>query len=395
MFGKKKYFLKILNIVESRKKMKQYKLLEIQIQYDLYLKKFYNTYKQAHQLSYNELYSLIVEDVFAESDFIHQQLNRMGIESKIVFYNNRSLQRKWKVDSKAMSYFDILISQIKDFKPDVIMISDAGYFSFDETVFIKECLGSGKIKLVSFHFTTLNEMFKKNAILYDQIYTGNKTWLYFMRKLGLPAYLLRHAFEPSILDRLSNYERNNKICFLGSIYVENSIHTNRLDMLDKLIKANLPYDFYGNIYGTIQDLISNKECKKYIGIIAEIVSNMRSGVFGLEYYNIMNQYNICLNLHAFGVNDYGAGNMRMFEATGIGTCLLTDNKNENKELFDIDKEIVVYDSFDDMVEKARWLIDNPKKALEIALAGQKRTLNDYTYKNKAEQLNEYIQKLIV
>lgn len=79
----------------------------------------------------------------------------------------------------------------------------------------------------------------------------------------------------------------------------------------------------------------------------------------------------------------------------MGTCLLTDSRDENAELFDIDKEIVVYESFEDMVEKAGWLIDHPKEGKEIALAGQKRTLKDYTYRNKAECLNEYLQMLLV
>lgn len=85
--------------------------------------------------------------------------------------------------------------------------------------------------------------------------------------------------------------------------------------------------------------------------------------------------------------------MRMFEATGMGTCLLTDSKDENAELFDISKEIVVYESYDDMVQKAKWLLENPKETKEIALAGQRRTLKEYTYRNKAEQLNEYLQLL--
>ena len=86
--------------------------------------------------------------------------------------------------------------------------------------------------------------------------------------------------------------------------------------------------------------------------------------------------------------------MRMYEATGIGACLLTDYKDENAELFDVDNEIVVYHSLEDMVEKAKWLIDNPNEARKIAIAGQKRTLNEHNYKNKAEYLNDYIQKLL-
>ncbi len=374
--------------------MRQYKLLEITTQYEEYIKRFYNTHQTVDQLSYDELYSLIVDDGFGEADFIHRYFNKMGIESKVIFYNNRNLQNKWSPHQKDITYFDILLLQIKEFAPDVILISSMEYFSPEETMIIKECLGIGKIRLVGFYFTALNDRFRKNALLYDQIYTGSQFYVGLMKDWGLPAYLLRHAFDTSNLDKVPDCERKNEICFLGSIVTGKKAHNNRLDMLEELTKSNLPYVFYGNIYGSLQEILSSEEGKKYIGIIAEIASNMKMGVFGMEYYSIMNQYNICLNLHAPSV-DRGAGNMRMFEATGMGICLLTDYRCENVELFDVTDEIVVYDCFEEMVDKAKWLLDNPKKAREIALAGQRRTLSEYTYKNKAEHLNDYIQTLIV
>lgn len=127
--------------------------------------------------------------------------------------------------------------------------------------------------------------------------------------------------------------------------------------------------------------------------MSRIEKDRREGMFGIEYYSIINRYNICLNMHS-SIVDTGAGNLRMYEATGIGSCLLTDCKDENSELFDVDNEIVVYQSLEDMVEKAKWLIENPNEARKIAIAGQKRTLKEHTYKNKAECLNDYIQKLL-
>lgn len=373
--------------------MKQYKLLEITIQYENFIRQFYQYHTDISNLSYDELFTEIVENCFAESDFIHRQLNEMGIESKVVFYNNRNLQDKWCPHQKNISYFEILLLQIKDFMPDVIMISDICFFSQNETIAIKDCLGSKKIKLIGYHFTTLTDSFKKNAILYDQIYTGNKVYLSFMKNIGLPSYLLRHAFEPSILDKIAKYNKKNEICFLGSIIVGENAHSNRLELLDAMIKSKIPYTFYGNIYGQIQEVIASEKGKKYINIIAGIAKDMKKEVFGTKYYTIMSEHKICLNMHGMFM-DYGAGNMRMFEATGIGACLLTDLRSENSELFDVDREIVVYDSLNDMVEKAKWLLDNPKRAKQIALAGQKKTLEKYTYRHKAEQLNEYIQKIL-
>ena len=62
----------------ENKKMRQYKLLEISSQYDQYLRRFYNAHKDIETLSYEELFFMLVEDGFAESNFIHAQLKKLG-----------------------------------------------------------------------------------------------------------------------------------------------------------------------------------------------------------------------------------------------------------------------------------------------------------------------------
>lgn len=85
--------------------------------------------------------------------------------------------------------------------------------------------------------------------------------------------------------------------------------------------------------------------------------------------------------------------MRMFEATGMGACLLTDAKEENAMLFEVDKEIVTYSDMGEFQDKVKWLVENPAQAIKIAKAGQKKTLQVHSYRNKALKLNEYLQEL--
>lgn len=373
--------------------MRQYRMLEIATQYDQYLRNFYKVHEDIEELSYDELFTLLMEDCFGTVDFIHRHLRNMGLESKVVFYNNRNLQKKWNRDAKDSSFFYILLSQIKEYSPDVILISNIHVFSKEEIACIRELLLPKKVILLGFHYSIMNNVILQKAGLYDQIYTGDTVYVNQLRKYGLPAYLLRHAFEPDIFGKIPECKQIQEICFLGSILTGNNAHNNRLDMLDALIKAGLPYIFYGSIYGYIQDILLEEDGKRYIGLIAEIAKSMKPGVFGTEYYSVLKQYGICLNSHGSAVGD-GAGNMRMFEVTGMGGCLLTDSKKGNSELFEEGTEIVTYGSFGEMVEKAEWLMNNPKKAREIALAGQKKTWTKHTYKNKAECLNAYIQELL-
>ena len=99
---------------------------------------------------------------------------------------------------------------------------------------------------------------------------------------------------------------------------------------------------------------------------------------------------IVFNIHAAAA-DNTVDNMKMFEVTGIGSCLLTDTGTNMKDLFVEDKEIVTYRSVDEAIEKVRYLTDNPEVTRQIADAGHERTLRDHTVKNRCQQINEIIQ----
>jgi spore maturation protein CgeB len=51
------------------------------------------------------------------------------------------------------------------------------------------------------------------------------------------------------------------------------------------------------------------------------------------------------------------------------------------ELFDIDKEVVVYKSIEECVEKVKWLLNNKAECKKIAEAGQKKTREKYAFKS--------------
>lgn len=87
-----------------------------------------------------------------------------------------------------------------------------------------------------------------------------------------------------------------------------------------------------------------------------------------------------------------AGNIRLFEATGMGTCLVTDYKDNIHELFEPEKEIVTYRSAEECIDKIKWLLNHPDDMEKIAKAGQQRTLRDHTIAKRAAQLNEIISR---
>jgi spore maturation protein CgeB len=122
-----------------------------------------------------------------------------------------------------------------------------------------------------------------------------------------------------------------------------------------------------------------------------IIERTHPALFGLAMYQKLFQSKIVLNNHIDIAAKY-ASNMRLYEATGLGTCLLTDEQPDLQEIFEIDREIVTYNSVDECVEKVKWLLENPQEREAIAKAGQARTLKDHTFDQRAIQLDEIIRE---
>jgi len=82
--------------------------------------------------------------------------------------------------------------------------------------------------------------------------------------------------------------------------------------------------------------------------------------------------------------------MRLFETTGLGCALLTDAKDDLSEYFEVGKEILTYDSFVDLVEKVKYLQNNPSEVKKLGENAQKRTLECH---NTDIQISKFIKIL--
>jgi spore maturation protein CgeB len=78
--------------------------------------------------------------------------------------------------------------------------------------------------------------------------------------------------------------------------------------------------------------------------------------------------------------------MRLYEATGVGTLLVTDRKDNLGDIFDVGKEVVAYGSREEAADLIHYYLAHPEEAEAIAKAGQMRTLRDHTYKKRMEEL---------
>jgi hypothetical protein len=116
-------------------------------------------------------------------------------------------------------------------------------------------------------------------------------------------------------------------------------------------------------------------------------------VFGQEMYQLLHDSRISLNTH-IDISPRSASNMRLYEATGAGTCLLTDWKANLPDLYEPEREVVTYRNADECVEKVRYLLNHERERIAIATAGQRRTLRDHTFTQRALQLHRIFSAAI-
>jgi hypothetical protein len=83
-------------------------------------------------------------------------------------------------------------------------------------------------------------------------------------------------------------------------------------------------------------------------------------------------------------------NMRCFEATATGSFLLTEYVPTLSECFEDGVHLVTYKNMDDAIEKAHYYLEHEDEREKIAKAGMEHTLNNHTYKHRAEKILEAI-----
>jgi spore maturation protein CgeB len=102
-------------------------------------------------------------------------------------------------------------------------------------------------------------------------------------------------------------------------------------------------------------------------------------------YRAIARSHVTFNRH-IDVAENNANNMRLYEATGVGTLLITDRKQNLGQIFEPGREVVVYSDAEEAVRLIRYYLAHPHEAAEIARAGQARTLRDHTYRQRMVSL---------
>jgi spore maturation protein CgeB len=376
--------------------MTKIKILKASSFYSSVINGLYTKYPELKHASYDKQYRTVMDQCFGFADFWKTNLENLGnFEVEEIVINNPHMQKRWAREHHIRYNpfhweLDILKYQIQEFKPDIFFSHDYKYISPQFRLTIKKNVSSIK-QIIG--WDGFGENNKEKFAGCDIILSCIDYALDYYKSHGFKTYLFPFGFETSILNRIKKRRPKYDISFVGSLFLTNNIHLSRLKMLNKLSQsfpldiwiARLP--FFHSTYQAI-DLIRNGKWQELL-MWNKLMKQNKGNAFGLNMFQILADSKITLNMHGDIVKKEAA-NMRLFEATGVGTCLVTDYKPNLKNYFDIDREIVTYKSLDECKEKIRWLLDHEKERKAIALAGQRKTLQYYSYERRFKEFLQYI-----
>lgn len=98
---------------------------------------------------------------------------------------------------------------------------------------------------------------------------------------------------------------------------------------------------------------------------------------------------INLNISLKGIE--GGTPKRVMDVLGAGGFVLTNYCEETAELFEEDKEIVMFKTPEELLQKVDYYLEHESEREQIAAAGHKKVMECYTYKKKIKKLLDWVE----
>ncbi len=408
------------------------KLLRLTTAYPSYLRQFYGKRPSLRNAPYAVQLEQMNADAFGWADFWASALTPLGYEVRDITANAKFLQMAWAAEHGLAPgaehwLLEIAAAQVRSFAPDVLFMDDFASFSAGWVRQMRaEC---PSIRLV---LGWCGAPYDDAAVFgaYDAVLSCIPELVEDFRSKGLNAYHLDHAFHPRVAQQVPETERDVDMSFIGQLVPGKHAHLERLEILTALskqinVRIHSPqawslFDLQeGAIPYAIKSLIRVPWYHAFwtlhragvpveripffrrplawpvrprlLSIPRSPIRGMKPALYGLDMFALLGRSKLTFNSH-IDLSRYSASNMRLFEATGMGACLVTDWKPNLRELFEPDVEVATYRSAAECIEKTRWLLEHPRDAARIAAAGHRRTLSSHTFAHRAPLLDDLVRR---
>ncbi len=391
----------------------------------------YQKYAWLRHAEYNVQLGTLLDEPYSFHSGYQPVLQRRGHECMTCFPGIEPLEQAWTRENgrpqlAVPEAWQVVLEQLIQFQPEAVFCSLSN--AFDPQ--FAQALGSHvrSLRAVIGYAGSFTVDGRRMAS-FDAVITCSQDVQSFLQNQRLRAYYLPHSFDAISVRRLLGDRSDptvNRIVFSGNLERRKGVHLERARLLGE-IAERVPLAIYSPaaerseskdlldwavrgmaarsarallrvpvVKGVAERSFAVRRLSKiHLAnspfLPAAMRKVLRPPVFGLDAFRIYRAYTATLN-HS---GEYEtAENMRLFEATGAGACLLTDWKPNLPQYFEIDREIVTYRSADECVEKAGWLLDHPAEAAAIGVAAREKCLANYTFEQRADEMIHIMSEVI-
>ncbi len=363
--------------------------------YPEFLRELYAAGPGLADRSYDEQLRRLLDTGFGHADAYSEGMGRLGVEAIDVIADAEILQLRWAEEHDLSLPDDprerlrrIVAAQVAHHRPDILYVFE---WSPLGDAFLAEAKRGVRL-LVGQVASPLPP--NRTYAAYDLMISSYPPLVEHFRRRGKRAEHVKLGFDERILETLPPHladgvrsreesgvaKRRYDVTFIGGFAPS---HTDRVAWLERVLRE-VSVDVFG--YGIAR-----------VPEQSIIRRHFRGPAWGRTMYDVLRASRITLNLHA-RIDAAGevlapaANNMRLFEATGVGTCLLTDDRPNLADLFTPDREVLTFRDSDECVEKLRHhLADEPARRT-IAEAGHARTLREHTYRRRMTELLAVLER---
>jgi spore maturation protein CgeB len=348
--------------------------------YQKYVDRLYAFNPHLADLSYQEQLNIMLLDYFGWVPALLKRLEETGCTVEIIIVNAMPHQKAWaKENGYAFSeqtwQYDIPMEQVKSFKPDAILVAAMPQYYGNYLNNLRPYCR----KIFAWIASPVTKNLDLAAV--DCILTSHQNFQEYFRQQGKQCEILLPAFEPKILNSVPSVARDIKCSFIGSL---SYMHLQRMEVIRALVDRT-PIQIWSDLPKLIsRGLLDPKFVQNYLKM-GKIRSRNHPSVWGVEMYTVLARSEMTVNIHVDAAGGL-AGNIRMFEATGMGALLITEAAPNIQELYQPGIEIVTYENTHDLVEKIEHYISHPEERAKIAKAGQEKTLAVHSTVHRSQQL---------
>lgn|SRR5215813_6290628 len=387
------------------------RFLILNAHYNEFLRWFYGEYPNLEQQPYVEQLRALDNSLSGLADFYPVNLRRLGHEAWNVWVNNEFAQKAWGKEHGVRTgrsrewrfrlrrglvpwvsriqvsawFYNVLAAQIDYHKPDVLLNMETGLIS---TAFLRGVKGRSLligwanpgILTYQYYLIPYRQQLRQDWSIYDFLLAPQEGMVDHFNGLGIRTELLRHAFEPRILSTMRRCpEKTTSVSFVGLL--NGGGYKKRRELLE-ILCARMTDDI--SVWASSCDGIPPESA---------IRRRHRGHAWGQDLYQITANSKIALNCHS-ELEEQFAGNKRLFDATGLGTLLITDRSKNLHKIFEPGKEVATYGDVSECLELVRYYLDHDEEREAVARAGQRRTLEQHTYYQRMQELVDITQKYL-